>query len=264
VQLADTPFRLLAVREMDKRRRSPNPASSALASVRTFAHPELVGAKLDTSRLSEEEGTELKELVSRKLAVSYGDPGAQELTAKETARYERLIGVAADDPKPFGRKRKEAEDKARVAVAKEELRLAAVPPRPEWAEPGSISLPKFIFGWLQDRRGGFTVADLGMLAALLYQFENRAPLFPQARFEQVDGEPVLVLREEHLRFPSSMNNDPLLSGHSGYVRERMALQTLTRNGWFTLDRSGGELRVRLGERGKKLREGKAPTTEEGR
>jgi hypothetical protein len=44
------------------------------------------------------------------------------------------------------------------------------------------------------------------------------------------------------------------SGHSGFVREKVALRTLVRNKWFEIDRSAGELRIRLGERAKALRD----------
>jgi len=45
--------------------------------------------------------------------------------------------------------------------------------------------------------------------------------------------------------------------HSGFVRERIALGTLLRNKWFEVDGSVGELRIRLGERATKVRQGTA-------
>jgi hypothetical protein len=40
---------------------------------------------------------------------------------------------------------------------------------------------------------------------------------------------------------------------SGYVREGAALQTLTSNGWLEGTVEGLEIRIRLGEKAKKLR-----------
>ena len=77
-----------------------------------------------------------------------------------------------------------------------------------------------------------------------------------SRFETIDGEPVLILRDEQLRIPRSMNNDAMTSGHSGFVREKMALRTLVRNNWFEVERPAGELRIRLGERAKKIGHGR--------
>jgi hypothetical protein len=73
------------------------------------------------------------------------------------------------------------------------MRVANLPKRVEWAEVGSITLPRFLFEWLETSRDeSWTVADLGMLAAMLFQFENRVSLFPNARFEDENGEAVLV------------------------------------------------------------------------
>jgi hypothetical protein len=124
-----------------------------------------------------------------------------------------------------------------------------------YAEVGSVSLPRFVHTWLKNSRGQFTIADLGMLSVLQLMFENQESLFIGGRFEMIDGEPVLILREDQLRFPSSMNNDAMTSGHSGFVRETMALRTLVRNKWFEIERSAGDLRIRLGERAKKVRQG---------
>jgi hypothetical protein len=92
------------------------------------------------------------------------------------------------------------------------------------------------------------------LSVLLLMFENRESLFIGGRFETIDGDPVLILREEQLRFPVSMNNDAMTSGHSGFIREKMALRTLVRNKWFEVEWPSGEMRLRLGERAKKVRQ----------
>jgi hypothetical protein len=44
----------------------------------------------------------------------------------------------------------------------------------EFAEAGFVTLPRFVFSWLQSSRNeAWTVADLGMLAAMLGMFENQ-------------------------------------------------------------------------------------------
>jgi hypothetical protein len=82
-------------------------------------------------------------------------------------------------------------------------------------------------------------------------------LFIRGRFETIDGEPVLILPyEQQLRFSTSRNNDPMTTGHSGFIREKVALRTLVRNKWFEVEWPAGELRIRLGVRAKKVRQGK--------
>jgi hypothetical protein len=67
---------------------------------------------------------------------------------------------------------------------------------------------------------------------------------------------VLVLCEEELRFPTQLGGSAMASDGSGFVRERAALRVLTRNGFFQVERDGSEVRIRLGERAKALREGR--------
>ena len=76
------------------------------------------------------------------------------------------------------------------------------------------------------------------------------------------GELTFVVAEPQMRFAGLRNNDLVNTDHSGYVRERVALGTLVRNKWFEVDGSVGELRIRLGERAKKVREGTAPASNE--
>lgn len=247
--------RLRARRTVESRAARPHPAAQALAKVRSFAHPELAGVKLDTGRLSEEEGKELVKLAKAKTEVSRGTPRAQPLSLKETRHYERLLGKLVGNEKLFAEKREEAQTRAKLADAKEELRLAALPQRPMWAEPGSVSVPRFVFEWLQSARQGrgeFSIADLGMLVALLGMFWNERSLFIGGEFTSEDGRPVLVIREDQLRFPPRLAGDPMTGEASGFVRERHGLKTLTRNKWFEIERSEGNLRIRLGERAKKL------------
>jgi hypothetical protein len=91
-----------------------------------------------------------------------------------------------------------------------------------------------------------------MLAAMLGMFWNKQVLFIGGRFITEDDEPVLVLREEELRFPTPLGGSAMMSDGSGFVRERAALRVLARNGFFQVERSGSDIRIRLGERGKAL------------
>jgi hypothetical protein len=247
-------MRLRARREMEQRRKQPNPVAGALSKVRAFAHPELLGSKLDTSRITPEEGAELKALFLQRWDATEDPPAAKSLTAAHEKRYERLLGKVAGNERLFDERRKENAQRAERGEIAEKLRLDGLPRRPVYAEVGSAALPRFVHTWLKNSRGQFTIADLGMLTALLLMFENQESLFIGGRFETIDGEPVLILREEQLRFPGSRNNDAMTTGHSGFVREKVALRTLVRNKWFEVDRLAGEMRIRLGERAKKVRQ----------
>ena len=62
----------------------------------------------------------------------------------------------------------------KMARIKEEQCVAALEPRPLYAEKGSVTLPRFAFSWLAGSRDqSWTVSDMGMLFALLGMFENR-------------------------------------------------------------------------------------------
>jgi hypothetical protein len=247
-------LRLRARRAMEERRRKPHPAKDVIGKIARFAHPELVGWQPDIYRLTAEEGQELVALVRRKWAASE-QPGAEPLTAKQEKRYEKLVGKVAGNEGLFTEKRKQADEQAKIAEGKELLRLAALPPRPKFAEPGSVQLPRYVFEFLgsaRKRRGAFSIADLGMLAAMLGMFWNKQVLFIGGRFITEDDEPVLVLREEELRFPTPLGGSAMMSDGSGFVRERAALRVLARNGFFQVERSGSDIRIRLGERGKAL------------
>ena len=105
------------------------------------------------------------------------------------------------------------------------------------------------------------MADLGMLVAMLGMFENQTSLFPNAAFEDEDGEPVLVVQGDvdNVRFLRQQNGQPTDHFGSGHVRERVALRALVRNEWFEALNTGTHLRIKLGERARKLREGKEDT-----
>ncbi len=237
------------------RRRSR--AGETKARARYASHPELKGATLVAANLTEKEASELEALDKRWWAA---EPGALPLTEKETRRLEELLGALAGDREIFSKKRNEEELRARKAAIAEGIRLGELPRRAEWAEAGSVTLPRFVFTWLQNSRNqDWTVADMGMLAAMLGMFENQISLFENAEFEEDNGELVLVVQgdADNIRFSRSQNRqstDPFTS--SGYVRERVALQKLVQNGWFEVSKAGTGLRIKLGERAKKVREGK--------
>lgn len=260
VELVGHTLRLRARQAMEQRRKKPHPAKDVLANVSGFAHSELVGWTPDIDRLTHEEGEELVALVRQKWAASGDQSGAEPLNAKQEKRYERLLGKVAGDEHLFREKRKQAEEQAKIAEAKEELRLAALPPRAKWAEPGSVELPRYVFQFLSSARKGrgtFSIADLGMLAAMLGMFWNEETLFIGGHFIREGDEPVLILREEELRFPTPLGGSAMVSDGSGFVRERAALRVLARNGFFQVERNGSDIRIRLGDRAKALREGRA-------
>ena len=51
------------------------------------------------------------------------------------------------------------------------------------------------------------------------------------------------------------------STDSGHVRVRAALTACVRNEWFTAEQAGGQLRIKLGERAKKVRDAKEAVKE---
>jgi hypothetical protein len=131
VDSATVGLRLRARREMEQRRRKPHPAKDVLGKITQFGHPELVGWMPDIYRLTPEEGVELVALVQQKWAASADQPEAEQLSAKQEKRYERLAGKVAGNEKLFAEKRRRADDEAKIAEAKEELRLAGAPASPE-------------------------------------------------------------------------------------------------------------------------------------
>jgi hypothetical protein len=89
----------------------------------------------------------------------------------------------------------------------------------------------------------------GLLATLLLSFENRVPIVKGGRFEENKGEVTLVSGSEiKLVNPEGSTLDT-----NGGVNVQAGLVTLARNGWLELERSAGEIRVRLGRRAKELR-----------
>ena len=235
------------------------PAFQPLQFVARSLDPwELQGSALDGRRLTEAETAELKTLVER-IKDGIRDETKKPLTAKERSRFERLVGIAAGDPKIYERKRKKAELQETLRAIKEEQRVMSLPKRPIYEEPGSITLPRYAFSWLETSTdGAWTVADVGMLVALLGMWENKScALIPGSTFvETADGELELVVPgggANAFRLRNGANGNPMVLD-SGYVRESAALQTLAGSGWLDGTVEGLEIRIRLGEKAKKLRE----------
>jgi hypothetical protein len=150
----------------------------------------------------------------------------------------------------------------RMAQIKEEERLETLPKRPVYAETGSVTLPRFAFDWLaQSRDQSWTVADLGMLSAVLGMFENRQSLFANGTFAEEDGELVLTIPGgiSEVRLLPGRNGNAVDSTGSGVVREREALRVLAHARWIDVKVEGTTLKIRLGEHAKKVREGTTTT-----
>lgn len=81
-----------------------SPQVKALDAVSAFGHPELAGETLNASRLDAAEGAELHALARRRRG---DDVEAGPLGDDEERRYERLVGMAAEDEGLFARKRSE-------------------------------------------------------------------------------------------------------------------------------------------------------------
>jgi len=244
-------------RAMERGRRKPHPALGApLSWLQGTTPPEVAGSNLDPSRLTHQEGEELAGIVKRFREL----PEGTEKDPADVARYEELVGQWAGDLNLFQNYRRKKEVEARMAKIREEQRVDALPKRPIYAEQGSVTLPRFLFDWLQSPKdGSMTVADLGVLTAFLFMFENQVSLITGATFEEEDGETVLVVPGAiggDVRFQRGANGDALDSSDSGHVRVRVALSACVRNKWFTAEQAGGQLRIKLGERARKVREGK--------
>jgi hypothetical protein len=212
------------------------------------------GRQLAGQRLSEAELDELNEILKRKRAVSRGLPDAKELTSAETRTYERLVGKAAGDPQMFERKRSDKAAQAKLGELKEERRVASLPRRPVYAEPGSIELPRSVFQWrvAENNHSGknWGITEVGLLATLLLSFENQIPIIKGGQFVEMDGEVALVSGSE-IKLVNRVEGSALDA--NGGVNVQASLVVLARNGWLELERGAGEIRIRLGRRAKELR-----------
>jgi hypothetical protein len=188
------------------------------------------------------------------------EEGAEPLTDDETATWERLLGKAAGDEGLFERKRRDAQAKANIAALTEQRRLANLPKRPLCAEPGSVSLPEYVcHSWLVDYgalQGDWTLMDVGLLVAILGAFSNdEASVFVNGAFDGEGDERTLVVPAgigSGVRMHGQIAGEPSDPESSGFIRVRSALKVLARNRWFEVEQTVGELRIRLGERARRL------------
>jgi hypothetical protein len=252
------PFRVERWERGESKRKKAARVEAVLGGVVRFGHAELAGETLAGNRLSDKELEELDELVRIKRALSRGVPDAEELTTAETRTYERLVGKAAGDPQLFERKRRDGAAKAKLGELKEERRVASLPKRPVYAEPGSIELPRYVFQWLlaESNRDGanWGVSEIGLLATILLSFENRQSVIQNGQFVEHDGELTLVApwgTGSEIKLVNRVQGS--VHDGNGGVKVRASLATLTRNGWLEVEQSVDEIRIRLGERAKKLR-----------
>ena len=94
---------------------------------------------------------------------------------------------------------------------------------------------------------------------MLGMFENQTSLFPNAAFEEEDGEPVLVVQgDADNRFSRHQNRQSTDPSTSSGVRPRTRGATETRPQRLVrgIRGPGCRLWIKLGERAKKVREGK--------
>ena len=240
---------------------SRSDAEKAVYALRNvLVPPELNGEKLDPKKLSDDEGTELRDFIKRKLDGRRDYPNMEPLDAKEETRFAQLAGKAAGDEGLFARKREERETQEKIAAAKEKLRIATLPRRLEYAEPGSIALPRFVFDWLQNpATGSLDLPILGALVGLLFSFENQKPIIAGAVFEKRDDEIVLVCSGpfDQQRFTRAVNPNEGVDdfGSTGRVKAPATLRYLIHNTWLRGAQEEGKFTIRLGPRAKKMREG---------
>jgi hypothetical protein len=169
-------------------------------------------------------------------------------------RHERLAGKAAGDEGLFERKHRDKAAQAKLGELREERRVASLPRRPVYAEPGSIELPRSVFQFLTaaSNHGGqnWGVTEVGLLATILLSFENRTPIVKGGNFVEEDGELTLVSGSQ----PKLVNRvEGSMHDSNGGVHVEASLVVLARNGWLELERGAGEIRIRLGRRAKELR-----------
>ena len=244
------------VRQLCDAARKEPPAMKWLREAQRFSHPELNDERLVATRLTDDDAVELEALVKRKRKL-VSEPETEPLNDAETARWEALLGKAAGDENLFERKRKEAAVKTKLDELKDQRKVASLPRQPQLAEPGAIQIPRFAFRWLvgdEARDGAWSLMDLGLLAALLGAFANDDPrLFVDGRFEgEGDDRALVVPGGVGARLHGQIAGSPIETDNSGHIRVRSALAVLQRNKWIAVEQTVAEMRIRLGERARKL------------
>jgi hypothetical protein len=123
-----------------------------------------------------------------------------------------------------------------------------------WA---SIELPRTIFQWLlaDNNRDGasWAVSEIGLLATILFSFENQVPIIKDGRFVEEDGELVLIGPQgtgSEITLVNRTQGSPY-DGNGG-IKVSASLVALARN-WLELEQTVSEIRIRLGKNAKELR-----------
>lgn len=231
--------------ERDALHAERQPARQALERVRRFGHPELQGVNLDPGRLTHEEGTELKSLVGRRLAVALGDEGAEALTDDETALYQSLIGKSAGDEHLFTSKRRALETKRLV---KDLARARKRHPQAESLVAAVMSDPD-LFDLLHERvRPNATLVDeygretRGTLTERVLDLEHLSTLYLLLHLiVENGGRPITVPSSGWIDRAPEAGHLPLLPVP--------ALAQLRRNGFITSTRTDdGQRWIGLGSR----------------
>jgi hypothetical protein len=203
---------------------------------------ELGRIQLHAENISDDEGVELIDLLDGRYLRG------EEWGQARQARFRELVVKLAGF------------DCFEAVELAEGIRLDALPKRPRWEEPQSVTIPALAaYRWFKSSKpGGWTLADVGGLAVLLAMFESRDSFaVVGGRFrEDEDGEPVLVVKGK-FRWNARLN--PAERGvvaSRGHVEDDV-LDHLARNNWFDVSRAGGDVEIRLGERARRLRRGRS-------
>jgi hypothetical protein len=168
------------------------------------------------------------------------------------------VGKAAGDPQLFERKRSDRAAKAKLGELKEERRVQSLPKRPVYAEPGSIELPRYVFSWLlaENNRDGasWAISEIGLLATIMFSFENQTPILKDGRFEDKDGELTLVGpwgTGSEVKLVNRVEGS--VHDGNGGIKVSASLVALARNNWLEVEQTVSEIRIRLGKNAKELR-----------
>jgi hypothetical protein len=113
--------------------------TGALQAVARFGHRELADERLSASQLTKDDGEELLSLVRKRRD--------EQLTEKEQARYETLVGKAAGDTELFPRKRAEQLEKSKI----EALRVAERRHPEASSIIAAVLADPFLFDGLRDK-----------------------------------------------------------------------------------------------------------------
>jgi hypothetical protein len=259
-----------AEKETERRQASQEPLLFALHFVGRREHRTLRDRKLRLSVLLDENGEpnesgkELVQLVTTIRRYGFGVEGAEPLSDQELRRYEQLVSLAASSSENvYELARAEAAAMDHAMELASEITRPTLEQRPLLAEAGCVQLPRrVVHDWLtgdEGKTGAWCVIDLAMLTVVLAAFENKDPSFFQdARFEEEDGEPVLVVEGglgTSIQMHGQIAGSP--ADAKGFVRPRQALAALHRNRFLTIAETAGAMRIRLGPQAKVLLKGRA-------